>query len=384
MSPRPRLFRFVRPLATSLLALACGDGAGPTGPPVAGALRYEQLGAGYAHTCALGRSGTVYCWGGNEAGMLGDGTRTARALPVAVRGTPAFVALDVGAAHSCALTAEGAAWCWGQNDEGQLGDGSFAARDVPVAVTGAPSFARISAGHAHSCALTGQGTAYCWGDDSQVQLGDGDGGATRSPVPVPVIATESFTHITAGYYQTCALTAAGAAYCWGLGSSGQNGDDTGESRSVPARVAGGPAFLEIAAGDRFVCAGAPGPPWCWGALTASAVPDPLPGAPAVQHVAASLGASTIPGAAAYACGIVADGRSWCWGGSVRALREAGAAPLATSVTGRAIAAGAQHVCILDERGYAYCGGANYAGQVGDGTHTDRSTLVPVAAPGEDA
>jgi alpha-tubulin suppressor-like RCC1 family protein len=326
----------------------------------------------------------VYCWGGNDAGMLGDGTRTARVQPVAVRGPSGFVALDVGAAHSCTLTAGGTAWCWGHNDEGQLGDGSFLARDVPVAVAGAPSFAQISAGHAHGCALTGQGAAYCWGDDSQGQLGDGDEGGTRSPTPVPVATAESFTHITAGYYQTCALTAAGAAYCWGLGSSGQNGDDAAESRTAPVRVAGGRTFLEIAAGDRFVCADAAGQPWCWGALTGSAVPVPQPAVPAVQGVVASLGASTIPGAAAYACGIAADGRPWCWGGSVRALREAGAAPLGTSPDGVAIAAGAQHVCILDERGYAYCGGGNYAGQVGDGTHTDRGALVPVAAPAEDA
>ena len=375
-------FRALVLLAPLPLALACAGDAGPVGPPPPpGALGFATLGAGYAHTCGLSRGGSAWCWGGNAAGSLGDGTRTRRTRPAAVQGGHVFVALDVGAAHACALGPSGAAWCWGHNDEGQLGDGSHVARERPVASGGSLAFASISAGHAHSCGITVQGVAYCWGDDTQGQLGDGGpGGATRSTVPVRVLTGETFTRIVAGYYQTCALTGAGAAWCWGLGSSGQNGDGTGESRHEPAAVAGGHAFSEVAAGDRFVCAREGSATWCWGALPGTTVPVAMAAFPALHDLDAARGASTIPGAAAYACGLRGE-RAWCWGGAVPPLRAAGEALLEPAIAALSVAAGARHACVLSRAGHAYCGGANYEGQLGDDTTTDRAALVPVAAPG---
>jgi alpha-tubulin suppressor-like RCC1 family protein len=367
-------------LVATVLIAAC-SGSDPAGPPVSGALRFTLLAAGYTHSCGLGRSRIVYCWGGNAVGTLGDGTRVDRARPGAVAGNQTFRALDAGAAHNCALDGAGAAWCWGQNDEGQLGEGSFNVRAQPTAVTGAHGFAQISAGHAHTCALTPAGTAYCWGDDSQGQLGDGDGGtAPKSPVPVRVLSDQSFVHIEAGYYQTCALTTAGAAYCWGLGSSGQNGDGSTESRTLPVPVSGGYTFSELAAGDRFVCGVAGGGVRCWGALSDDSVPSLMPDFPPLHALAGAMGASTIPGASAYACALRANGTPWCWGGAVRALRSPGAEPLTPAVSASSLTAGAQHVCLLSSAGYAYCGGANYAGQLGDGTHSDRAELIPVMGP----
>jgi alpha-tubulin suppressor-like RCC1 family protein len=364
-----------------LLAVLAGcSGEGPTGPPVSGALRLAGISAGYAHTCALATDGRAWCWGGNDAGSLGDGTRTARAHPTAVQGGHRFGALDVGAAHGCALTTLRAAWCWGQNDEGQLGDGTFLQRTAPVAVLGGQAFAHISAGHAHTCALTASGAAWCWGDDSQGQLGDGESaGPTKSAEPVRVLATATFAAIEAGYYQTCAIDDAGGAWCWGLGSSGQNGDGTHEARHTPVRLSGTAAFATLTAGDRFVCGASGAAAWCWGVLGGD-VPTVMSGFPALHGLAGSIGASTIPGAEAYACGIRPDDRLFCWGGAVRALRATGAAPLEERLPVGTVTAGAQHVCVVTRAGYGYCGGRNYAGQLGDGTHTDRAGFVPVVGP----
>lgn len=371
--------------------VACGGDGSPVGPePPAGALRYTQITAGYYHTCALSVERRAYCWGGNGSGALGDGTREDRARPAAVTGVPAFTAVDAGAGHTCALTSGGAAWCWGQNDEGQLGDGTFVVRERPTAVSGGHTFTQVSAGHAHSCGVTAEGAAWCWGDDVRGQLGDGAQTTTKSASPVRVALVQPLARIDAGYYQTCALGRSGEAWCWGRGTEGQNGDGTMEDRSVPVRVPGGRAFQAIAAGDRFVCAVSSGQTWCWGAnrhaelgtTAGGATPARLELVPSLVGIVASIGASTIPTVEAYACGIESGGRGFCWGGTVRSLRARSAAPVALGGTMRfaALAAGAQHTCGLDLRGYAWCGGANYAGQLGNGSRQDPGGLVAVAGP----
>lgn len=377
-------------LAVTAALLAC-TAEGPAGPlPPASALRYAELTAGYYHTCALTFAGTALCWGGNGAGALGDGTRTARSLPTAVAGGREFLSIDAGAGHTCALAESGAAWCWGQNDEGQAGDGTFTPRTAPVAVAGGLSFVDISAGHAHTCALTEHGSAYCWGDDSRGQLGDGAADVMRSAEPALVIHDEPFTRVVAGYYQTCGLTRAGAAYCWGANESGQGGNGSEDDSHTPVAVDGDLRFTDIAPGDRFVCAVSDGSTWCWGAnrngelgptapAAGSSTPLLLAPAPDASRGFTSMGTSTVGSAQPYGCLLRQSGEAHCWGGAVRALRTAatGVVRLDDRIRFGSLTAGAQHICGLDRDGYAWCGGANYAGQLGDGTEIDRAEMVAV-------
>lgn len=378
--------------AALLWFAACSDDepAGPTPPP--SAIRYSIVDAGYYHTCALTPSGRAHCWGRNSFGTLGDGTTDDRTLPTPVDGGPALVSLDAGAGHNCALTAAGAAWCWGLNDEGQVGDGTFAFRTRPVPVAGGHTFTAVSAGHAHSCGLTSGGAAWCWGDDSHGQLGDGASDSGKSPEPVRVQSSEPLASIHAGYYQTCGLTTTGTAYCWGQNVAGQNGDGSRTERHSPVAVSGGLAFTSIAPGDRFVCGVSSGATWCWGinphdqlgaqAPDTSLVPlrlDDLRSGPAA--VFTSSGASTIPGTESYGCALFTGGRTDCWGGAISSLRQRGPpASLDDRIRSASVAPGAQHICVLSRDGYAYCGGANFAGQLGDDTRTARSLLVAVHGP----
>ena len=378
-------------MAAVLITSACSDRepAGPTPPD--SAIRFGALDAGYYHTCGLTPSGTAYCWGGNAFGTLGDGTLVDRTAPARVIGAPAFSSLDAGAGHNCALTASGSAWCWGLNDEGQLGDGTFTLRNVPVEVSGGHAFSSVTAGHAHSCGLTAQGEAWCWGDDSRGQLGDGGPALPdRSAQPVRVVLDEPFADIHAGYYQTCGLTAGAEIWCWGMNGAGQNGDGSTVDRHAPVVVAGAHQFTAVAPGDRFVC-GVTAAIWCWGlnadgqigenAPDTSLVPLAVEGTAALHDIRASAGASTVPGTGSYVCGLRSGGGVVCWGGAIPALRErGGAAPLDDRIRASVVAPGAQHVCVLSRDGFAYCGGANFAGQLGDGSRTARGPLVPVHGP----
>jgi alpha-tubulin suppressor-like RCC1 family protein len=357
-------------------AAACADGSGPSEPVVPGALRFSDISAGYYHSCGLATSGRVYCWGNNGFGTLGDGTRTSRTKPTRIFGTASYTAVDAGAGHNCALSVDGVAECWGQNDEGQVGDGTFTARDRPVAVSGGRTFTQISAGHAHSCGLLANGAAYCWGDNSRGQLGGGLEALSKSSVPVRVQTTVVFAKVIAGYYQSCGLTASGEAYCWGLNSAGQNGDGTTLDSAVPVRARSGMTFTALAPGDRFVCGVSGGVSQCWGENKH----DEVRNGEALASVFAAAGESTVPGTDSYACGIRADGSALCWGGRIRGWPATGLRVLDANLRFTTIAAGAQHVCALTQAGYAHCIGANYDGQLGDDTHTDRATLTAVVSP----
>jgi len=158
-----------------------------SGVPVAvSGATFSQLSAGSFHNCGLTAAGTALCWGVNSSGELGRGmTSPSERSPTGVAGGLAFTAIAAGGNHTCGLVAGGRALCWGRNDFGQLGDGSKTNSSVPVAVSGDLTFVSVAAGRTYSCGITAGGTAYCWGANDSGQLGDG--GTTTSPAPVRVV-----------------------------------------------------------------------------------------------------------------------------------------------------------------------------------------------------
>ncbi len=222
---------------------------------------------GWSRTCALTAAGGVKCWGYNSYGQLGDGTTASRLTPVDVSGLGSGVtAIAAGYMHTCALTAAGGVKCWGYNYDGQLGDGTTTTRLTPVDVSGLTSgVTAITAGDGHTCALTATGGVKCWGYNNYGQLGDGTTATRSTPVAVSGLAS-GITAITAGYYHTCALTAAGGVKCWGYNEYGQLGDGTTTNRWTPVGVSSlGSGITVIAAGDGHNCAlTTAGGVKCWG------------------------------------------------------------------------------------------------------------------------
>lgn len=229
--------------------------------PVLSDLRFSVLAAGESHTCGLAGGGVPLCWGQNLSGQLGDGTRNDQTVPRTVGGGMVFSAIAAGWNHTCGLTANGNAFCWGLNSNGQLGDGSTLDRLEPVLVSGAVS--TVVAGSEHSCGIS-QGSVLCWGGNRFGQLGDDSNVNQGQPVQVVGLPT-SPTRLAAGAFHNCALVQGGRAFCWGQNYSGQIGDGTTQNRARATEVTGGHQFVEIHAGGAQTCARtAAGTEYCWG------------------------------------------------------------------------------------------------------------------------
>jgi alpha-tubulin suppressor-like RCC1 family protein len=294
---------------------------------------------------------------GRVTGMA-DGSATITATAEGKSGTAgvtvrslAFASVAAGGAHTCALAPSGAAYCWGRSEGGQVGVASpasicpigtqaYPCSLIPVAVQGGLVFTALDAGGEHVCALTSAGAAWCWGRNHAGQLGDNT--TTHRFAPVAVTGGLTFASLSLGTLHTCGLTAQGAALCWGSNSRGQLGDGSTTDRAAPVAVTGGLAFEQITAGG------------------------------------SQLG---------YTCALTTAGQAYCWGdngggqlgiGVQDQAAHSAPAPVSGVVVFASLSAGlGSHTCGLTSAGSAFCWGANAFGALGDGTTASRFSPVPV-------
>ena len=144
------------------------------------------------HSLALKRDGTVWAWGDNYYGQLGNGTKTQSLVPVQVVGLTGVSKVAAGgASFSLAVKNDGTVWAWGSNSSGELGDGTTMDRPTPGGVTGISGVVNVAAGASHVLALKNDGTVWFWGDNSNC-TNDGTSNSTATPIaalpPVPVVA----------------------------------------------------------------------------------------------------------------------------------------------------------------------------------------------------
>lgn len=295
---------------------------------------------GSSRSCAITSAGGAKCWGQNIYGGVGNGDSIDQTSPVNVSGLSSGVlAMDGGAYHTCALLSGGVVKCWGWNAGGNLGDGTYTNRSTPVSVINLPSgVVAISVGSTHSCALTSAGAVWCWGGNYNGQVGDGTYTDRTSPTQVSGL-TSGVVQISVGAEHSCALTSDGGVKCWGIGTHGELGNNSNTKQNTPVAVSG---------------------------LTSGVT---------------SIGLGNY-----HTCAVLSSGEAKCWGynGSSR-LGDGTTTNRNTPVTVSGltsgvlgIAGGDSHTCAITTSATVKCWGNNDLGQLGDGTTTTRSTPVTVS------
>ena len=342
--------------------------------------------AGSLHTCAIKQDGSLWCWGRNSDGQLGDGTNVDKNTPVQIMSsgvssislggfgsgtmtdrtcaikqdgslwcwgssygnTPTqvmssgVVAVESGSGHTCAIKIDGSLWCWGYNNYGQCGNGNFG---TPVMSSGVSA---VSAGGLHTCAIKQDGSLWCWGRNYEGQLGDGTNGVDDCEPIIegndcnisPTQITIDASAISLGWLHTCAIKADSSLWCWGANDYGQVGNGTaGGSVSSPVQI--------------------------------------MPSG--VSSV--SLGGAFDPDHPGHTCAIRQDGSLWCWGynhngqlgNGTGGFWQYSSSPTRVISSGvSAVSAGGFHTCAIKTDGSLWCWGENAYGQLGNGTDSSQS------------
>ena len=256
-----------------------GDGTGGYYPAmqknpvqVSGSLRATAVAASGSHSLALKYEGTVWGWGSNGTGQIGDGSSTNRLTPVQTLGINGVTAVAAAAQHSLALKSDGTVRAWGYNMNGELGDGTQTGRTTPVQVSGLTGVRAIGGGGFHSLAAKSDGTAWAWGRNTYGELGDGS--TTRRLLPVPVSGITGVIAVAGGYDHSLALKSDGTVWAWGYNFYGQLGDGSTTTRLTPVQVEGLTGVTAIAAGrNHNLALKSDGTVWAWGSSSNGQVGD---------------------------------------------------------------------------------------------------------------
>ena len=351
------------------------------------------------NACGCKPNGTLYCWGENGLGQLGNGSTASSSTPVVVSGAMGRVAEVIVLGQSaCARTAAGSVWCWGANGRGQLGDGTTIQRTSPVLVSDlGTNVVQLSGGDIggpggdiHFCAVRGDGTAYCWGSNVQGELGDGSKVQRSKPVQVAALGT-SVLGISTGGAHTCALKKDRTVWCWGDGRFGLGGPQL--SNLAPTQIVSlGASVATLAAGTAHECAAKlDGTLWCWGYNPLGQLGDGT-STDRLQPVQVT-GVSGVVGVSAsgfHTCSLGNTGAIFCWGAGSYGQLGNGLFGTSYSTPAIAMASGARSVsaggslvaqplgasCATKLDGSVWCWGAGQVGQRGDGSTTVRIS-VPV-------
>ncbi|MCX5822382.1 MAG: RCC1 repeat-containing protein, partial [Deltaproteobacteria bacterium] len=178
----------------------------------------KAVAAGYDHTVVLTTDGKVYTWGNNSNGQLGDGSTTGRTTPAQVGGADIsnIKAIDAGYKYTIALGSDGTVWTWGYNNKGQLGNNTQTDSYTPqqVGTLSGSVIASIAAGYDHALSARNDGTVWAWGNNSSGQLGDNSTTARTNPQQVSTLS--GAVAVSAGQNDTLALLKADEAFrSWG-------------------------------------------------------------------------------------------------------------------------------------------------------------------------
>ncbi|MGE5230813.1 MAG: Ig-like domain-containing protein [Deltaproteobacteria bacterium] len=363
---------------------------------IGGRLRFASVSAGQDFSCGVTPIKTVFCWGRNAAGALGNGTTSNSTTPVPVTMPPGvlFDSVSAGQDHACGLATTGAVFCWGGNAFGQLGNGGTSPQTTPTLVSAAGvTFASVSAAAKFTCALTTgtNATVECWGLNDVGQLGTSINAGTSTPNTTPLEVTGGpFRAVSATQGHACAILSGGAdgtVVCWGLNDAAQLARGGGTSPPFdqsPQAIFGSVRYAEVSAGVRFTCAveSTTSTADCWGLNEVDAhqlgtsTLDTVQSSPVAVN--GGLRFSQLATGQGFACGVTTGDQGYCWGDNSLGQLGIGGGPTPVqpgpqAVTGSlafsAIDAGYFHACGVTTGGVAWCWG-----RAQDGLNPDASAL----------
>jgi alpha-tubulin suppressor-like RCC1 family protein len=335
---------------------------------------WESVSSGGEHFCGIAY-GSLYCWGSNGYGQVGDGTKPGKTSPNPVLTDVLYQSVAVGSDHTSAVSTAGALYCWGATGVGQTGGADQDPRFVPERIGTQSNWASVWAYDRSTCALTTQGALYCWGDDTVI-----NGNVDQTPARIG--SDSDWASIRTESVHSCGIKTDHSLFCWGSGYLGDLGDGSSNDFRVPTRIGSDRDWQSVALGIfRTYGLKLDGSLYQWGSgyddtdIPVSVTPSRL----GTDSDWASLSANST-----HACAIKTSGALYCWG--YNADGELGNGTLTDSATPvqvgvdtdwQSVSAGGRYTCAVKTTGSLYCWGNDDESQLGDGTTMTTSTPLRI-------
>ena len=352
-----------------------------------------SVAAGWNNTCAISNSKKAWCWGANDHGQLGDGTRTQRTSPVRAGSLTGVPSIDTGGSGtSCAIHGNGYLSCWGANESGQAGTSPFTDVLRPTRISVGKRVSQVSIGWSHTCALTEEGRAWCWGRNDHAELGTGAASKPRSKA-VEVKGITSAIQIGAGREHACVLLSGGGVRCWGSNVAGDLGNGSSVDSASPVRVLLPLTATRISVEEHHACALLTDKTVrCWGyagngelgngvIADVTGTPVAVSGVANASAVSIGHGDTCVIAQPAITQFVECLGRNWAGilGGGVTGPSLT-MLPIGGVLGAVSVSVGGNHACAAGLGSPLICWGDNMRGQIGIGSTNPTSTLRLIRLP----
>ncbi len=325
-------------------------------------IRSQTVSLGGNHSAAITEDGSLYLWGSNSSGQLGNGTKEDSSIPIKVMENVTSVSL--GYSHSAAITEDGSLYLWGDNYYGKLGNETWYNSNIPIKIM--ENVASVSLGRDHSAAITKEGSLYLWGNSYYGQLGNGTTNLSSTPIKI----MENVISVSLGWYHSAVITKDKDLYLWGRNEEKQLGNGTQKNSSFPIKVMENVASVSLGVYHSTAIT-KEGSLYLWGNNNSGQLGNgtkedsSIPIKVMENVVSVSLGNS-------HSAAITEGGNLYLWGDNYYAqlgngIKRYSSTPIKIMGNVANISLGAYHSAAIMENGNLYLWGDNRYGQLGDGT-----------------
>ncbi len=373
----------------------------------AGGTNWKQVSGGFRFTAAIKTDGTLWTWGSNSYGVIGNNTTTQRNTPVTTfAGGTNWKQVACFLNNVAAIKTDGTLWTWGSNNNGQLGDNTTTQRNTPVTTfAGGSNWKQVACGYYYTAAIKTDGTLWTWGSNSYGLLGNNDLYFSQSLIPISPVPDTNWKQIdetdplevplptlACNYYTGIAIKTDGTLWTWGQNNNSQLGDNTTTQRNTPVTTfAGGTDWKQVSSGYRHKAAiKTDGTLWTWGnnysklgdnTSTSKTTP--------VTTFAGGTNWKQVACGQNHVAAIKTDGTLWTWGQNINGelgdnttgnLKYTPVTTFAGGTNWKQVSSG-YHTAAIKTDGTLWTWGSNNNGQLGNNTTTQRNTPVTTFAGG---